>query len=96
MEVHQIKMFEIEFMQYLIGIKNEAKVEHGSNINPQDIVIITEIESKKGKETGKHVIFRVKEVERYHGLYEDFILDKIVMEKEKNLNYAQLIRNVSN
>lgn len=90
MRVHQIKMFPIEFSQYLIGMKSEINVQQCLEIEPNNIMILSEISEKKRTETGKHLLYSITQVDRYHGMFEELILDKIYLKREKELSYPKL------
>ena len=96
MKVHQVKMRSLEFSQFLIGFKNEIRVQHIKNMEVNDYLIITEISDMTAKESDRHLIYRIIELDHYYGMYEEIILDRLTLERNKNSDFHSLYLKMEN
>ena len=96
MKVHQVKMRSLEFSQFLIGFKNEIRVQRTENMDVNDYLIITEISDMTAKESDRHLVYRIIELDRYYGMYEDIILDKLTLERDKKSDFRSIYSKMEN
>ncbi|HMO90543.1 MAG TPA: hypothetical protein PKA69_15355 [Lacibacter sp.] len=83
-----------EFSKYLFNIVDTIEVEISNDIKEGDVILLTEIRYIDRKNSGCHLVYKVRRVKTAVRLCDDFIIDRLYIERQDDLNFAQLIKKV--
>jgi hypothetical protein len=89
MKIHQFRMHEIEWTGYLLNFRTNLFLEPDQGISTGDIVILSECIYVTGNQTGRHLAFKIKNIDLMAGSIEDMIFWNCSLTRLKEYNIEQ-------
>lgn len=84
MSVHQFKMHEFEWRSFFLGFKSSMLMQPDVNIAVGDVIILSEIVYVRAQETGNHLVYELKSIDRNAGRIEGEFVWNLELERISN------------
>lgn len=94
MQTHLFKIHEIEWSSYLLGFRTNIFLEADPDISIGDIIILSEVIYVSAKETGRSLVFKIKDIDRQAGVNEGKIFWAISLKRIKEYNVNEALKRI--